>query len=91
MDKIITTETFDYIKNLNLSLRDNQVVALGQLIEDIGIYNFDRSLVKKVLFMENYTINRLRGAWVSLKRVNGRPIGDTVKMRLAEVKLWQKV
>jgi len=91
MGKIITTETFDYIKNLNLKLRDNQVVALGQLIEDIGIYNFDRSLVKKVLFMENYTINRLRGAWASLKNVNGRRVGDTVKMRLAEVKLWQKV
>lgn len=91
MGKIITTETFDYIKNLNLNLRDNQVVALGQLIEDIGIYNFDRSHLKEVLFMEAPTLNRIRGAWVSLKNVNGRKVGDTVKMRLAEVKLWQKV
>jgi len=91
MAKIITTETFDYIKNLKLNLNNSQVVALGQLIEDIGIYSFERSHLKEVLLMKDPTINRIRGAWVSLKRVNGRAIRDTVKMRLAEVKLWQKV
>lgn len=91
MDKVITTETFDYIKNLKLELRDNQIVALGQLVEDIGIFNFERSHLKEVLFMEEPTLNRIRGAWVSLKNINGRRVGDTVKMRLAEVKLWQKV
>ena len=91
MAKIITTETFDYIKNLKLNLTNSQVVALGQLIEDISIYSFERSHLKEVLLMKDPTINRIRGAWISLKRVNGRPIRETVKMRLAEVKLWQKV
>jgi hypothetical protein len=91
MDKIITTETFDCIKKLNLRLNNSQVVALGQLIEDIGIYNFERSHLKEVLLKERRTLNEIRGAWVSLKNVNGRAIKDTVKRRLAEVQLWQKV
>lgn len=90
MSSTIKTETFDCIKNLKRKLTNNQVIALAKLIEDIGINNFSNSTLRKVLLDESSSFNRIRGAWLALKRVDGIVSKEVIGRRFEELKLWQR-
>jgi len=83
-------ETIQYVKTLGLQLTSMQDLALHYLIRDIGIDNFDRSTLKKVLLDKNSSLNRIRGAWLALKRIDGIVSKEALSRRFEEIALWQK-
>ena len=81
-------ETIQYIKTLNLELTFSQSTALHYLIRDIGIANFDKSILKRVLFDKSSSFNRIRGAWLALKRIDGIDVKTAISRRFEELELY---
>jgi GH24 family phage-related lysozyme (muramidase) len=87
---VLNDKIVEVINNLKLDLNHNQVLALHSLISEIGLYNFGQSTLRKVIVNPESSLNRIRGAWLALKRIDRMVSKEALNRRFEEIALWQK-